>query len=95
MHVVKDKDDANAIGTLDLAIGVRKRMIKRTTEAKSGNWLSHLAAAIDAYHNSNHGGIDDEPANLSDDKIFSLKREAAEDSQENTEIIKTMARKVD
>ena len=94
-HVIKDKNDLQAIATLDRAIGVLKRMIKRTREAEGGTWLTHLDATVKAYNNTEHGGIDHEPAKVDDTTTFRLMKEAAEDLQENTEIIKARQAKLE
>ena len=86
-HVIKDSKDYQALATLDRAGGVVKKMLQRRREAKGGTWLSNLEATIDAYNNTEHGGIDAEPAQLTDDRIFSLKKEAAEELQENTTLL--------
>ena len=86
-HVIKDKNDYQALATLDRAGGIVKKMLQRRQEAKGGTWLSNLDVTIEAYNNTEHGGIDAEPAHLTDDKIFSLKKQAAEELQENTALI--------
>jgi hypothetical protein len=45
-HVVKDRDDRNAIATVDSAIGQLKRAIKRRREQHGGTWLDQLEAAV-------------------------------------------------
>ena len=86
-HVIKDPKDYQALATLDRAGGVVKKMLQRRREAKGGTWLSNLDATIEAYNNTEHGGIDAEPGQLTDDRIFSLKKQAAEELQENTTLL--------
>jgi hypothetical protein len=94
-HVIKDPKDYQALATLDRAGGVVKKMLKRRQDAKGGSWLSNLDAVIEAYNNTDHGGIDAEPGDLSDDKIFSLKKQAAEALQENTEMLENRKQKLE
>ena len=86
-HVIKDAKDYQALATLDRAGGVVKKMLQRRREAKGGTWLSNLEPTIEAYNNTEHGGIDAEPGQLTDDRIFSLKKQAAEELQENTQLL--------
>jgi hypothetical protein len=86
-HVIKEKHDYQALATLDRAMGVVKKMLQRRQEARGGTWLSNLDTTIEAYNNTEHGGIDAEPAQLTDDGIFSLKKQAAEGLQENTALL--------
>ena len=94
-HVIKDPKDYQALAITDRAIGIVKRMLKRRQEAKGGSWLNNLDATIRAYNNSDHGGIGTEPSQLTDDHIFSLKKEAAEDLVENTKIIQKRQEKLE
>ena len=94
-HVIKDKNDYQALATLDRAMGVVKKMLQRRQEARGGTWLSNLDASIEAYNNTEHGGIDAEPAHLTDDRIFSLKKQAAEDLQENTALLQKRKEKLE
>ena len=94
-HVIKDKNDYQALATLDRAGGVVKKMLQRRQEARGGTWLSNLEATIDSYNNTEHGGIDIEPAQITDDRIFSLKKQAAEKLQENTALIQKRKEKLE
>ena len=94
-HVIRDPNDTNALATLDRAIGVVKRMLQRMHDSKGGSWLTNLDATIDAYNNTEHGGIDAEPAHITDNDVFSLKKEAAEDLQENTAILRKRQAKLE
>lgn len=94
-HVIKDPKDYQALATLDRAGGVVKTMLKRRQDAKGGSWLSNLDAVIEAYNNTEHGGIDAEPGDISDDKIFSLKKQAAEDLQENSALLERRQQKLE
>ena len=94
-HVIKDKNDYQALATLDRAGGVVKKMLQRRQEARGGTWLSNLEATIDSYNNTEHGGIDIEPAQITDDRIFSLKKQAAEKLQENTTLIQKRKEKLE
>ena len=86
-HVVKDPDDRNAISTVDRAISTIKRAIARRQASKGGSWLSQLDAAVDGYNKSEHSAIHSAPQDMTDDVIFSLKKQAAEDLDENTSMI--------
>jgi hypothetical protein len=86
-HVVKDVDDRNAIATVDRAIGTIKRALKRREIAKGGNWLSNLDTVVAGYNKTDHGAINTAPTDMTDDVIFSLRKEAAENFTENSEMI--------
>ena len=94
-HVIRNPNDTQALATLDSAIGTVKRMMQRMRDAKGGSWLTNLSAAIHAYNNTEHGGIDAEPAHITDNDILSLKKEAAEELQENTELIRKRQTKLE
>ncbi len=72
-HVIKDPKDYQALATLDRAIGIVKRMLQRKHDAKGGTWVNNLPGTILAYNNTEHGGIDAEPADVTDDNVFNLK----------------------
>ena len=93
-HVVKDVDDKNAIATVDRAISTIKRAIARRQASKGGSWLSQLEAAVNGYNRTDHSAIHSAPQNLSDDTIFSLKKEAAEEFDENTSMIQKRQEKL-
>ena len=93
-HVIKDPKDYQALAVTDRAIGILKRMLKRRQEAKGGTWLTNLEATIRAYNNSDHSGIGTEPSQMTDDYIFSLRKEAAEDLAENTKLIQKRQEKL-
>jgi hypothetical protein len=86
-HVVKDTDDRNAIATVDRAIGTIKRALKRREIAKGGNWLSNLDATVAGYNKTEHGAINTAPTDMTDDVIFSLRKEAAENFADNSAMI--------
>ncbi|MFX4226594.1 MAG: hypothetical protein ACFHHU_01470 [Porticoccaceae bacterium] len=70
-------------------------MLKRRQDAKGGSWLDNLDAVIAAYNDTEHGGIDAEPGDIDDDKIFSLKKQAAIALQENTELLEKRRQKLE
>jgi len=86
-HVVKDVDDRNAIATVDRAIGTIKRALKRREIAKGGNWLSNLDATVAGYNKTEQGAINTAPTDMTDEAIFSLKKEAAENFADNSAMI--------
>jgi hypothetical protein len=88
-HVVKNVDDRNAIATVDRSISTLKRAIARRQASKGGSWLSQLDAAVEGYNRSEHSAINTAPKDMTDDVIFSLKKEAAEDFQENSQMIQS------
>ena len=94
-HVIKDPKDYQALATLDRAGGVVKKMLQRRREAKGGTWRSNLESVIEAYNSTDHGGIDAEPGQLTDDRIFSLKKQAAEELQENTQLLEKRKNKLE
>jgi len=94
-HVIKDTKDYQALATLDRAGGVVKKMLQRRQDAKGGSWLDNLDAVIKACNSTDHGGIDAEPGDIDDDKIFSLKKQAAIALQENTELLEKRRQKLE
>ena len=86
-HVVKDAEDRNAIATVDRAIGTIKRALARRQTSKGGSWLTNLDATIAGYNKTEHSAIDTAPKDMTDDVIFSLRKEAAEDFAENSTMI--------
>ena len=76
-------------------MGVVKKMLQRRQEARGGTWLSNLDTTIEAYNNTEHGGIDAEPAQLTDDGRFSFKKQAAEGLQENTALLQKRREKLE
>jgi hypothetical protein len=86
-HVVKDAEDKNAIATVDRAIGTIRRALKRREIAKGGNWLSNLDMAVAGYNKTEHGAINTAPADMTDEAIFSLRKEAAVNFAENSDMI--------
>ena len=94
-HVIKDSKDYQALAITDRAIGIVKRGLARREEAKGGSWLSNLEAVIKSYNSSEQGGIEDEPANIDDDTVFTLRKEAAEELAENTELIEKRQKKLE
>ena len=87
-HVVKDKNDLNAIGTVDAAIKNLKRAIKRRRQQQGGTWLDQLDAAVKGYNSTVHSATDAPPNDVNDDITFSLKIKAAEQLADNSEQIK-------
>jgi hypothetical protein len=86
-HVIKDAQDRNAIAIVDRAIGTIKRALKRREIAKGGNWLSNLDMAVAGYNKTEHGAINTAPADMTDEAIFSLRKEAAVNFAENSDMI--------
>ena len=82
-HRVKDKEDLNAIATVDAAIGQLKRAIKRRRERHGGTWLDHLDAAVRGDNSTPHSTTGAPPEAMTDDVIFSERKEAAEHQAEN------------
>jgi hypothetical protein len=83
-HTIKDKEDINALATVDAAIASLKRAIKRRRDAEGGTWLSQLEPAVAGYNETVHSATDAPPNDVSDDVAFSLKKQAAEDMADNT-----------
>jgi hypothetical protein len=83
-HRVKEKGDIQALATVDAAIASLKRAIKRRRESNGGTWLDQLEPAVKGYNDTVHSSTDAPPNDVSDDVIFSLKKEAAEDMADNT-----------
>ena len=77
---------------MDRAISTLKRAITRRQASKGGSWLSNLDAAVQGYNKSHHSAIDTAPQDMTDDVIFSLKKEAAEDEKKDN--IKRIQRQI-
>ena len=86
-HVIKRPEDRNALATLDRAIGIAKRMIKRRVEAKGGNWLSNYQDVLRAWNNIEQGGIKATPSQVTDNDQFSMMRREAEKLADNTRLL--------
>ncbi len=84
---VKEEEERKAIETVERAIGTIKRALKRRGKAKGGNWLSNLDATVAGYNKTEHGAINTAPTDMTDEAIFSLKKEAAENLVENSALI--------
>ena len=82
-HVIKDKEDLNAIATVDAGIAALKRAIKRRREQHGGTWLDQLDAAVKGYNKTPHSATDAPPNDMSDDVVFSEQKEAAEKMADN------------
>jgi len=86
-HVIKQKDDIQALAPIDSAISQLKRAIKRRREAKGGDWLDQLEAAVKGHNANVHSATDAPPDDMDEDVAFSQRKEAAEGLEENTELI--------
>ncbi len=85
-HIVKRKDDLHGLGTLDAAIQNIKKALARRVKRNDTDWLTELPAAIKGYNDSWHSTIHTEPNDISEADIFALKKKAAEELQENSEL---------
>ena len=94
-HVVKDSEDLNAIATIDAAIASLKRAIKRRREQHGGTWLDHLDAAVKGYNSTPHSATEAPPNDMSDDIIFSERKEAAENMADNERQIDTRRKRLE
>ena len=84
-HTIKDKDDKQAIATVDSVIGTIKRGIRRRVEQDGGSWLIHLEAVTKGYNDTPHSSTDAPPNAMSDSQIFSQHKKAAENMKMNAE----------
>jgi len=82
-HVIKDKDDKQAIATVDSAIGTIKRGIRRRIEQEGGTWLDHLEAVTRGYNDTPHSATAAPPNAMSDSQIFSQRKKATENLETN------------
>jgi hypothetical protein len=94
-HIVKDPEDLNAIATIDAAIASLKRAIKRRREQHGGTWLDHLDAAVKGYNSTPHSATEAPPNDMSDDIIFSERKEAAENMADNERQIDTRRKRLE
>ena len=94
-HRIKEKGDIQALATVDAAIASLKRAIKRRRESKGGTWLDQLEPAVKGYNDTVHSSTDAPPNDVSDDVIFSLRKEAAEEMADNTEQIQKRRTKLE
>lgn len=86
-HRVKNKDDLNAISTLDAAIQNIKKALARRVKSLDSDWLSELDATIKGYNNSYHESIKTEPNDISEHDIFAMKKQNAIKLQETSDVI--------
>jgi transposase InsO family protein len=87
LHRVKQKEDLNAIATLDAAIQNIKRALARRVSSRNTDWFTELDAAIKGYNDSYHASIGTEPNDISDHDIFAIKKQNAIKLQETSDVI--------
>jgi len=93
-HTVKPKEDLHRIATLDAAIQNIKKALTRRVKRNDTDWLTELPAAIKGYNDSWHSSIHTEPNEISENDIFALKKKAAEELQENSDLIEKRMNKL-
>jgi len=86
-HVVKQKDDLQALAPIDAAISQLKKAIKRRREARGGDWLDQLEPVVKGHNSNVHSATDAPPEDMNADATFSQQKEAAEGMEENTELV--------
>ena len=84
-HEIKDKDDKQAIATVDAAIGSLKRDIRRRQEQEGGTWLAHLEDATEGHNSKPHESTDAPPNDMQDTHIFSQRKKATANMEANME----------
>jgi len=80
-HEIKDKDDKQAIATVDSAIGSLKRDIRRRQEQEGGTWLEHLEDATDGHNTKPHESTNAPPSDMKDTHIFSQRKQATKNME--------------
>ena len=87
----------NDIATVDSAIAVLKRIIKRLENNKGGNWWSLLREAENIYNNTENSTTKAEPneVNQDEDITFSLQKQAAKNLTINTKLIQKRKKKLE
>ena len=86
-HRIKNKDDLNAIATLDAAIQNIKKALARRVSRLDSDWLTELDATIKGYNDSYHESIGTEPKDISDHDIFAMMKANAIKLQETSDVI--------
>ena len=86
-HKIKPKEDLNGLGTLDAAIQNVKKALTRRIKRNDSDWLTELDATIKGYNDSFHSSIHTEPNDISEHDVFALKKKAAEELQDNSDLI--------
>jgi len=86
-HSVKDKNDRNGIATVDSAIRVLKRAIKRRQTQSGKNWLQQLQPAVDGYNKTRNESTQAAPDNFTDDIVMSQQILNAEKMKTNMDLI--------
>ena len=97
-HRIKDPRALNSQGTLDAAIKALRPMLARIqTEESTKNWAAEVERAVAVYNHLVHSHLNGRsPDEVQDDGDlqFHLKKQAAEDMQHNSEMIKTRDAKI-
>ena len=97
-HRIKDPRALNSQGTLDAAIKALRPMLARIqTEETKKNWAAEVERAVAVYNNLAHGHLHGRsPDEVQDDGDlqFHLKKQAAQDMQHNSEMIKKRDAKI-
>jgi hypothetical protein len=84
---VKDKDDRNGTATVDAAIGVLKRAIKRRQGQSGKTWLQQLQPAVESYNKTRNESTQAPPGTFTDDIVMSQQILNAEKMKTKMEII--------
>jgi hypothetical protein len=96
-HRVKDPKDKNAIATLDVAIANLKKTLFRTGEDGITNWAERLDRVVTGINKTPHGHLNNSAPNDvegNDQLKFSLLKDAAQDLQQNQNLIRNRAKKI-
>ena len=97
-HRIKDPRALNSQGTLDAAIKALRPMLARIqTEESTKNWAAEVERAVAVYNHLEHAHLNGRsPDEVQDDGDlqFHLKKQAAEDMQHNSDMIKTRDAKI-
>ncbi len=64
-------------------------------EAQGGTWVDHLQPALDRYNESGHSTLDAAPQEMTDDVVFRLHEENAEEAGVNAELLKKRQQKLE
>jgi len=94
-HEIKDKDDKQAIATVDSAIGSLKRDIRRRQEQEGGTWLEHLEDATDGHNTKPHESTNAPPSDMKDTHIFSQRKQATKNMEVNMAGFKKREKQLD
>ena len=91
LHVVKDREDANASAPIDRVIGTLKRAIfRRVVADEDKDWAASLQKTVDGYNTTIHSSLQGRPPEEVEDDLdlqFTLRRANSEAMAHNANVM--------